>query len=64
MMNLLQPMKFFAAITLFDKVQGSLNPICHGLKEPGLNLTHHFNDFQILFLQGLRYIYKGQESKI
>ena len=55
------------------------NPICHGLlgpdrfpgegegggfKVPGLNLAHNFNDFQILFLQGLRYIYKGLESKI
>ena len=45
------------------------NPNCHGLlgprfKVPTLNLTQYFNHFQILFLQRLRYIYKGLESKI
>ena len=61
-------MQNFFIVTVTSKI----NPICHGLlgpdrfmggggfKLPGLNLTHDFNDFQILFLQG--YV-KGKKPK-
>ena len=64
-------------VQIFEMVKISeiLNPICHGLQGPdrftggGSKCPDSIQPtilmiFQILFLQGLRYVYKGLETKI